>query len=175
MVNERQYRVVRVIQKLELFKGLAAEQIQRLLPICRFKDFDTGDEVYAAGSQSREMLILLTGGINVVGNTGELLAEITPGASVGEMGVFTGEPRSADIVAAEKSRGIAITKAELGKLLEVNPELYIRVLKNLVAILSSRLVNANRLREENITTILKMQDELVRATGKTMRELEESR
>ena len=174
MSKEKQYQVVKVIQKLELFKGLAAEQVQRLLPICHFKDFESGDEVYAAGSQSREMLILLTGGINVVGNTGELLAEISPGASVGEMGVFTGEPRSADIVAAENSRGIAITKAELGKLLDMNPDLYIKLLNNLVAILSNRLVNANRLNNENMSTILKMQDELVRATGKTMRELEES-
>ena len=44
-----------------------------------------------------------------------------------------------------------------------------------MTILSSRLVSSNRLNEENITTILKMQDELVRTTGKTMRELEESR
>jgi CRP/FNR family cyclic AMP-dependent transcriptional regulator len=174
-MNERQYQVVRVIQKLELFKGLEAEQVKRLLTICQFQDFEAGDEVYAAGSQSREMLVLLTGCINVLGETGELLAEITPGSSVGEMGVFTGEPRSAAIVTAEKSRGIAITKWELEKLLEENPDLYIKVLKNLVAILSNRLVSANRLSNENMATILKMQDELVRATGKTLRELEESR
>ena len=117
MSKEKQFQVARVIQKLELFKGLAGEQVQRLLPICRFQDFESGDEVYAAGSQSREMLVLLTGRINVIGNTGELLAEIMPGASVGEMGVFTGEPRSAGTVAAAKSRGIAIAKWELEKLL----------------------------------------------------------
>ena len=158
-MNERQYQVVRVIQKLELFKGLEAEQVQRLLPICRFQDFEAGDEVYAARSQSREMLILLTGRINVIG----------------EMGVFTGEPRSAAIVASEKSRGIAIARWELEKLLEANEDLYIKVLKNLVTILSSRLVNVNSRNEENIATMLKMQDPLVRATGKPLRELEDSR
>ena len=175
MLKEKQYQVARVIQKLALFKGLGAEEVQRLLPICRFHDFEEGQEVYASGSQSREMLVLLTGRINVIGKTGELLAEIPPGASVGEMGVFTGEPRSADTVAAAKSRAIAIARWELEKLLEENPDLYIKLLKNLVTILSGRLVSANRLNEENIATILKMQDELVRATGKTMRELEESR
>jgi NTE family protein len=173
-MNEKQFQVVRVIQKLRLFKGLEAEEVQRLLPICRFRDFETGEEIYAAGSQSREMLILLTGRINVVGATGELLAEIEPGHSVGEMGVFTGEPRSARIVSSEDSRGIAITKAELEKQLGVNIDLYIKILKNLVSIMCERLVDANRLNDEHIGTILKLQDELVRATGKTLRELEDS-
>ena len=174
MRNEKQNQVVKVIQKLQLFRGLAAEQVQPLLAICSFRDFETGDEIYATGSQSREILILLTGRINVVGKTGERLAEIEPGHSVGEMGVFTGEPRSARIVAVEPSRGIAITKAELNKLLAANTELYIKVLKNLVAILSDRLISSNRLNDENINTILKMQTQLVRATGKALRELQES-
>ena len=60
-----------------------------------------------------EMLILLQGQLNVVGDAGEILAQISPGSPVGEIGLFTAEPRSASITDAEAAAGLVITKADL--------------------------------------------------------------
>lgn len=173
-MDERQYQLVRVIQKLRLFKGLEAEAIKDLLQICRLKNYATAQKIYQAGDPSREMLILLTGKLNVISDAGEKLAEISSGSSVGEMGVFTGQVRSADIVAAEASTGIAISKIDLQKLLEKNRDMYLNILQNLVHVLSERLVDANRLNDTHIQTIMKMEDQLVRHTGMTSRELEKT-
>ena len=172
-MNETQAQLVKVIQKLRLFQGFELEDMQRLLPICQFTTYETDKKIYKVGEPSREMLVLLMGKLHVLGNSGEVLAEILPGASVGEMGVFTGEPRSADIVAAEKSTGFVIGKPDLEKLLRTHKDLYFTILQNLVSVISERLIEANRLNNEHVQTIMKMQDQLVRYTGKTARELEE--
>ena len=117
------------------------------------------------------MLILLTGKLNVVGESGEVLAEIPPGSPVGEIGVFTAEPRSATIIAAEQAAGFVLSKANLQKVLGTNREVYFKVLLNLVALLSERLRDANRLNDGYLEKIMEMEGLLAEHTGKTSREL----
>ena len=103
----------------------------------------------------------------------EVLAEIGPGSSVGEMGFFTGEARSADIVVAEQSTGFRVDKKELIKLLDSNPAMKAGILGNVVAVLSERLVEANQLVLAYTNTIAKMEDQLVRHIGMNSVELDE--
>ena len=172
-MNERQYQLVRVIQKIRLFNGFDLEDIKCLLQTCNFKAYESGQEIYKAGEPSREMMILLAGKLNVMSGGGEQLAEIGPGASVGEMGVFTDEARSASIVADEPVTVLAIAKMSLHKMLDANPGMHLKVLVNLVQVLSERLVETNELNNAHLETIMKMQNQLVQLTGKTSRELEE--
>ena len=172
-MNERQYQLVKVIQKIRLFGGFDLEDIKCLLQTCNFKAYESGQEIYKAGEPSREMMILLAGRLNVVSASGERLAEIGPGASVGEMGVFTGELRSASVVADEPVTVLAIARLALSNMLDANPGMHLKVLANLVQVLSERLVETNKLNNEHLETIMKMQSQLVQVTGKTSRDLEE--
>ena len=99
-MNETQYQLLRVIRKIRLFQGLGRQHIQALLPLCKLVSLEPLQNLYNQGDPSREMLLLLTGKLWVVRGGDEVLAEIGPGSSVGEMGFFTGEARSADIVVA---------------------------------------------------------------------------
>ena len=171
-MNDTQAQLVKTIQKLRLFQGFQAEDMQRLLPVCHFQTFEAVKKLYSAGDPSREMLILLMGKLSVLGPSGELLAEIHPGAPVGEMGVFTGEPRSADIKVAELTTGFVIKRSELQKVLTGNPDIHFKILRNLVTVLSERLVEGNKLNSEQAETIMKMQELLVKHTGMTAMELE---
>ncbi len=170
-MNEAQYQLVKAIRKLRLFKGFELNDMQNLLPICHYTQYESGQKIYGLGEPSREMLILLMGELNVVGDSGEILAEIPSGSPVGEIGVFTGEPRSATITAAEPSAGFVIARADLQKVLGKNKGMYFKVLQDLVTVLRERLVEANRLNDEHLQTIIEMQDLLVKHTGKTAREL----
>ena len=116
-MNEAQYQLMKAIRKLRLFKGFELNDMQNLLPICHYTQYESGQKIYGLGEPSREMLILLMGELNVVGDSGEILAEIPSGSPVGEIGVFTGEPRSATITAAEPSAGFIIARADLQKVL----------------------------------------------------------
>ena len=147
-MNSQQYQMMRVIQKIRAFKGFEIEEVLQLLRICRTGMYRPGDVIYRKGESSDEMLILLKGGVQVVGSEGEILAELGPGTSTGEMGLFTGHPRSANIVAAQPSACLLLRKAELSSLLSHFPDMHLKLVYNIIALLSERLGDANRLNAE---------------------------
>ncbi|MEE2658216.1 MAG: cyclic nucleotide-binding domain-containing protein [Candidatus Latescibacterota bacterium] len=146
-MNEKQYHLVKVIQKMEVFRDFDATEVQRLLRVCRFKSFSDREKIYQKGKPSEEMLVLLKGKLLVLGTAGEELATISPGMSIGEMGLFTGQPRSASISAAADSTALLLRRADLGMALRSDKETLVKVLHNLVGILSTRLSDANSLSE----------------------------
>ena len=146
-MNERQYHLVKVIGKIPVFEGFGLEEIQSLLRVCNLRNVSAGEDIYTKGEASDEMLVLLKGKLSVTSESGEELAAIRPGRPIGEMGVFTGQPRSANIVSVEDSTVIAFKRQELGALLMGNRDMNLKVLQNLVGILSQRLTEANELNE----------------------------
>jgi len=172
-MNQKQFHLIRLVKKIGLFAEFELEEVGKLFRICTFQAYEGGQEIYKVGTQSQEMLILLSGGLLVLNNLGEILAEIPPGSPVGEMGVFTGESRSATIVASINSTGIVISRSDMQRLINTNPEMHLKVLKSLLPVICERLVAANKLNNQHLETIMKMEDQLTRVTGKTSRELEE--
>ena len=142
-VNEKIYSLVKVIQKIEVFAGFDNAAVQRLLRICRFKNFAEGQKIYSQGDASDEMLIALRGLMLVVGTDGREIARVRPGNPLGEMGLFTGQPRSADIVAAENSTALILTRSDLTLVLGGNLEMKTKILENVVAVLSARIEDTN--------------------------------
>ena len=45
-MNEKQYMLVKVIQKIEVFRGFDAGDVQRLLRVCKFRNFKVGEQIY---------------------------------------------------------------------------------------------------------------------------------
>lgn len=146
-MNEKQYMLVKVIQKIEIFRNFDVTDVQRLLRVCNFRNFKQDEHIYVFGESSNEMLILLKGGLRVMGEAGDELARIKPGMPVGEMGLFTGQPRSADIIAHENSTAIVLNGVELKALLSGAIDMHVKVLYNVIAVLCSRVSDANALTE----------------------------
>jgi len=90
------------------------------------------------------MLVLITGKLKAVSRDGRDLAEIAPGNSIGEMGVFTNHRRSATIVAVEKSLALSMEKKLLTVLLREGLGMRASILQNVVDLLSDRLAGANK-------------------------------
>ena len=98
------------------------------------------------------MYLLLSGKLFV--KTEEVdLGKIDPIGLVGEMGVVTGQPRSATIVASEDSRLFGIRRIQLDALLKKDPYLGMRVYKNLSHMLCDKLV-VNNIRMEDYAHLL---------------------
>ncbi len=89
------------------------------------------------------MLILLQGRLGVLGKGDAPLGDIHPGTSCGEMGLFTGHTRSATILAAAKSAGFVIRKQDLDGILDSDLSTKVKILQNVVELLTSRLVGAD--------------------------------
>ena len=79
------------------------------------------------------------------------MATILPVTTVGEMGVLTGQPRSATVEAIKESRVLALLKPRFDALLLEDKELSARIYRNVIHILAEKLVNDNiRLRDQQI-------------------------
>ncbi len=126
-----------------LFLGFPPEDIQAVLPICHIRPFQAGEVLMQSGSPSTEMYLLLSGEVLVRGPGDIPLARISRTETVGEMGIFTGEPRSATVQATKAGHLVAISRTDLIQTLAKDPALAIRMYKNVVEILSARLRNEN--------------------------------
>ncbi|MBT3604269.1 MAG: cyclic nucleotide-binding domain-containing protein [Candidatus Latescibacteria bacterium] len=157
-MNQQQQRLAQIIQKINVFNGLNISDIQQLLHVCKMRSFAVEEQVYKANDPSDEMLILLKGQLVVSSASGEPLGSVTAGQPIGEMGVFTGQNRSATVTAMTECGGVAIRKMDVEILMARNPNMYVKVLKNIVGILCDRLGKSNTQNEQHMKTIMRMRD-----------------
>ncbi|MDP6699710.1 MAG: cyclic nucleotide-binding domain-containing protein [Candidatus Latescibacteria bacterium] len=142
-MNQKQHSLMQVLQKISIFKGLELGHIQRLLKVGTSERYGIGETIYSIGEESSDMLVLLQGRLVVTSAAGDVLGEIKPGMPTGEMGVLTNQPGSANIAAVENSVVVVIGRDALVSVLASNQTLHIIILKNVVEILSERLLAAN--------------------------------
>jgi CRP-like cAMP-binding protein len=136
-------RFINVLKRIPLFEGLEPDQAKLILQICEQRSLQPRDRLCSQGDSSDGLFVLVSGRASVLSSTGVQIAVIEPIAPIGEMGMFTGEPRSATVVAKEPSNLLVLGKLKLDSILGRNPKLELCVSRNLVRILSSRLRSAN--------------------------------
>ena len=97
------------------------------------------------GTKSTEMFVLLTGTLSVTALEGTVLTSLSPITIVGEMGLITGQPRSATVVAESQISVFEISKIKFEILMKKYPEIGFKTYRNIIHILSERLDNNNTL------------------------------
>ena len=144
-ISDPKMKLIALIEKVPFFVDLAAEDRQRVLSMCSKVTLNRGDILCSQGEQSTALFILLIGKLAVRIINSPTIATIDPVTSIGEMGVFTGEPRSATVEAMEKSALLRLDAADLNRFIEENPEIGIKVMRRVIRLLSER-VNADNTR-----------------------------
>ena len=157
-MNQQHQRLTQIIQKIAIFRGLNMDEIRQVLQVSKMRTWVPGDLIYKVNAPSDEMLIVLKGQLMVTSASGEPLGSVTAGHSIGEMGVFTGQVRSATVTAATESGGMAIRKLDVEILMSRNPSMYVKVLKNIVSILCERIAQSNKQNEQHLKTIMRLRD-----------------
>ena len=144
-------RLVETVKKIPIFRGLAVDQIRKILACCNHEIHEVGDVVCQNNTASTEIYILIAGELAVVTVEGIKVATISPVTTVGEMGVFTGQPRSATVVATRKSNVFSIRKQQLDQLLRDDQKMRVLISRHMVDILAGKLVGDNvRMRDYQI-------------------------
>ena len=138
-------QLIEILGKIPLFRGLSVREFKEILHICTRRNFLRGDLIFRAGEESFEIFILLQGVLKVTFEDGKELSRIEPIGIVGEMGVLTGEKRSANIVAANHCVLLSIHKMELLKLFRHDSDLGVRILLNVILDLSNKLRHDNEI------------------------------
>jgi CRP/FNR family cyclic AMP-dependent transcriptional regulator len=88
---------------------------------------DKGDLLFQQGDPSDTLFVVLDGQVAVATRSNDgresLVAVFEPGGLFGDMGMFDGEPRSADARALDDSRVLGIPYTDVRAALEARPEL----------------------------------------------------
>lgn len=135
---------IQMFKKVPMFKSLTSEQLKIILCICSKKKYPGQEYIYRIGEESDNMFILLKGEISIMFSSGVELQKITPAGTVGEMGIFTGESRSATVMTVSECTVLSFNKVELFRLFIDDTNLAIKILLNVIKDLSQKMRKDNQ-------------------------------
>lgn len=130
-----------LLQSIALFRGIDAEGLADLLPQCGRIDIAEGDVLLSPQRPNRCVYVILSGRLTV--HLGSLdapkLADLGPGACVGEMSLIEDKDPSAFVVAAEETHLMVISHNLVWQMVERSHTFS----KNLLIVLSERVRSHN--------------------------------
>ena len=136
---------------LELFHGVAADDVQELLQKCDRRDVDTGEVLLSPNEKNDYVFLVLSGRLHVrIGaRDAPVIATMDVGACVGEMSIIEDRDPSAFVVAAEPSHLLVIHQTILWQMVDASHEFS----KNLLVVLSERVRSHNEYIAQSIGDI----------------------
>jgi len=120
---------VALLARIDLFrKSLQPEELEALAAAMLLRRFHSGEVLIQQGDRGESLFILAEGMAYVYldhgsGNGRVRVAQLTPGQTVGEMSLLTGEPRSATVTAATDIVAFEIAKEHMQELLLRRPQI----------------------------------------------------
>ncbi len=114
------------LSKVPIFAPLSDEETDRLAEASTARVFAPGEAIVRMGQEGRSMFVIVRGAVNVqVPENGipKTINTLRENDFFGEMSLLTGEPRSANVVAAEETEVLQIRKDAVKPIFEGNPEL----------------------------------------------------
>ena len=123
------------LERVDLFAGLEAEALQRLRDGARMRVYPAGSIVVNQGDEGNGLYIVQSGRLKVflMDEQGRevTLSLLGPGDYFGELALIDDEPRSASVMALERSELTQIARGTFHALMEEQPSCRQRVMRNL--------------------------------------------
>jgi NTE family protein len=127
------------------FDGLSTDEVEHALGPLERRRFPAGSVVIAEGDLHRELYVVEAGAAEVLVSDRQgaqhRVGWISPGATLGEMSLFSGQPAAGTVRATEELDVAVLTERDLERAAAIFPQIY----RNLGAILSERLARTNRM------------------------------
>ncbi|MGH9941978.1 MAG: cyclic nucleotide-binding domain-containing protein [Pyrinomonadaceae bacterium] len=114
------------LSAVDVFAPLSADELERLARGVARRVYAPGETIIRAGEQGSSMFVVHEGSVAVqISDNGRprTIASLQEGDFFGEMALFTGEPRTASVVAAEETEVFEIGHDAMKKLFDKDPEL----------------------------------------------------
>lgn len=131
--------IVAVLRQQALFAGAGDDDIARLAAVARRRSWPAGTTLFQRGDPGQDLILVTAGRIrlSILSPDGRELGlrHAEAGASLGELAVLDGSPRSADATAVTESAGLVISRADLDRITAERPA----ILGAFVAYLCARL------------------------------------
>jgi CRP-like cAMP-binding protein len=123
---------VELLKRIPLFAQCSKSDLQRVAAIAEEIDFEAGTLLMREDEEGHEVFVVVTGQLEVWRRReGGQIAELGPGAVIGEMALLSKKPRNATVRAATPVRLLRITDTDFLTLLDQKPELWLKVASGL--------------------------------------------
>ena len=132
-----------LLQNVYLFKTMTMDEVLKINQIAESLTVMPGDEVFNEGEKATAMYVIRFGSVRIYQNSKENdkveVALLGTGSHFGEMAMIDQEPRSASVVAVEKSEVIRLDYEKLKTVLNKNPIVAVKFYEALCQFLCGRL------------------------------------
>ncbi|MFN3651888.1 MAG: cyclic nucleotide-binding domain-containing protein [Armatimonadota bacterium] len=136
------------LQSVDLFRALQPDELIRLAEGLERAPFAAGERLMRQGEEADCLYLILSGQVEVLVEDGSghstPVAELGPGSFLGEMGLITGEPRSATALALTRVSALRLGHRAFEELLQSRPE----VAEEVATALAVRKVGLAEAREQ---------------------------
>ncbi len=133
--------IASLLSRFSIFDGLDRSDLEDLVSFLRIDKFSKGDFVLRKGDPGRNLFLVISGKVDVLGDDGMSIATMGKGDVFGEMSLLSGDPVGATIKAVESTVVLEIGGDNFKKVLNRFPFLQMSV---------SRLI-VRRMAEINLT------------------------
>lgn len=130
MDDDRAKALLRIIGKVPLFNNMGAEHVKTILQLCERRTVQPWDTLCRVREQSNDLAILLSGQLGVFNAENRQFSTIQPVALVGEVGLITGQPRTATVRAIQQSSMLVLGKTAFDRLMRSNAAICLCVYRN---------------------------------------------
>jgi CRP/FNR family cyclic AMP-dependent transcriptional regulator len=142
---------VEVLNKVDLFKGLNNEELEKVARICREHTFEDGQLCVSEGGKAEDLYILQKGKVAIeleIRYSGRrvkaAIATLGPGRVFGWSALVEPHVLTASVSCEEKAEIIAIKGADLLDLFQKDNHIGYVVMKNLAAVIGLRLTRTRQ-------------------------------
>jgi CRP-like cAMP-binding protein len=127
--------IVEMLQRAPLWSGLTEKELKVVARSFKELKYDPGDMIVRKGEGGVGFYLIAEGSVEVRSD-GNVLSKLGPGQFFGEMAILDGQPRSADVVALEPSRCLALTSWSFKSIVSSHPKMALKLLQESVRRLS---------------------------------------
>jgi CRP/FNR family transcriptional regulator, cyclic AMP receptor protein len=118
---------VEVLRRSALFEGVAAAELETLVPDLHRRSFAAGSHIFREGDAGTHLYVILSGEVKIArsgpGGAEVVFAVLMPGDLFGELALLEDDAlRTADAVAMEATECLALERKALNSFLDAQPE-----------------------------------------------------
>jgi CRP-like cAMP-binding protein len=136
------------LHNYSLFGGISEEQIQDMLPLLTYEEYEPGAQIIVEGTPNDKIRFIIDGSVYVK-KEGMVLVELKQGDTFGEMEVLDIMPSIATIEAVNKVSAMSISNMTLLKIYRTDVKLFALLIMNLARDISRRLRRMDEIQVAN--------------------------
>lgn len=134
----------KILQKIPVFENLRRNELAAVERILHHREYRAGETVFYQGDPSAGMYIIVKGKVQVIYEpTQQVIAELYDGDFFGELALVDDSPRSATVVCRLDCKMLGFFQSDLLDLIERRPRLGLKIVMQLMAVISERLRKSN--------------------------------